>query len=62
MPFRKIEDFTLALLYALHVIKTFCKVENCLKMSKHILNEISKPPVNKTQFFNIAHLLLNCLK
>ena len=22
----------------------------------------SKPPVNKTHFFNIAHLLLNCLK
>ena len=28
----------------------------------HILNETSKPPVNKTHFFNIAHLLLNCLK
>ena len=27
-----------------------------------ILNETSKPPVNKTHFFNIIHLLLNCLK
>ena len=27
-----------------------------------ILNETSKPPVNKTHFFNITHLLLNCLK
>ena len=26
-----------------------------------ILNETSKPPVNTTHFFNIAHLLLNCL-
>ena len=28
----------------------------------YILNETSKPPVNKTHFFNIAHLLLNFLK
>ena len=27
-----------------------------------ILNETSKPPVNKAHFFNITHLLLNCLK
>ena len=27
-----------------------------------ILNETSKPPVNKTHFFNIAHLLLKYLK
>ena len=27
-----------------------------------ILNETSKPPVNKTHFFNIAHLLSNYLK
>ena len=27
----------------------------------YILNETSKPPVNTTHFFNIAHLLLNCL-
>ena len=26
-----------------------------------ILNETSKPPVNKTHIFNITHLLLNCL-
>ena len=32
-------------------IATFC----------YILNETSKPPVNTTQFFNIADLLLNCL-
>ena len=29
--------------------------------SLYILNETSKPPVNTTQFFNIAHLLFNCL-
>ena len=29
---------------------------------KCILNETSKPPVNKAHFFNITHLLLNCLK
>ena len=27
----------------------------------YILNETSKPPVNTAHFFNIAHLLLNCL-
>ena len=27
----------------------------------YILNETSKPPVNTTHFFNIAHLLFNCL-
>ena len=26
----------------------------------NILNETSKPPVNKTYFFNIVHLLFNC--
>ena len=30
--------------------------------SETILNESSKPPLNTTHFFNIAHLLLNCLK
>ena len=31
-------------------------------LGAYILNETSKPPVNKTHVFNIAHLLLNCLK
>ena len=33
-----------------------------LRLGAHILNETSKPPVNKTHFSNIAHLLLNYLK
>ena len=28
----------------------------------NILNETSKPPVNKTHFFNISHLLLKKMK
>ena len=31
-------------------------------LKKYILNETSKPPVNKAHFFSITHLLLNCLK
>ena len=31
-------------------------------MQKNILNETSKPSANKSHFFNIAHLLFNCLK
>ena len=32
-----------------------------VKLYIYILNETSKPPVNRKHFFNIAHLLLNCL-
>ena len=40
----------------------FCMCIPCGQSFSSILNETSKPPVNKTHFFNIAHLLLNCLK
>ena len=43
---------------------THVKIPHCWKSHAlaHILNETSKPPVNKAHFFNITHLLLNCLK
>ena len=50
-----------------HLLFLHCAVLTWLKLFYlpnlcPILNETSKPPVNKTHFFNITHLLLNCLK
>ena len=42
---------------------TFCEIKYMYMNGRPaILNETSKPPVNKTHFFNIANLLLGCLK
>ena len=40
---------------------SFVKIELSYVFTINILNETSKPPVKKNIFFNIAHLLFNCL-
>ena len=59
------KDMKFYLKYGLNLNYLFTYVAETkviLREMYSILNETSKPPVNKTHFFNITHLLLNCLK
>ena len=49
-------------MFAQIIPTTYEPFPGCSGNNQYILNETSKPPVSKTHFFNITHLLLNCLK